>query len=160
MDWSNPTIYNAVSYDFEELIRRAKAGSIRPSTNRGASTASGFADWVFSLSHPGRKNTPKDIGETFDLARRREREIASLMIGLNGLAFDAGKRIKASEWELVYVDPLTENQPTISFEASRLTLNGIPIRCRPDVVLRNRASGELMIVERKIAVTASVVLHN
>jgi hypothetical protein len=51
------------------------------------------------------------------------------------------------DWELVYRDPL-ECAPT-PLKISNLTLNGEPLWGAPDLVYRNRTTGELVIVERK-----------
>ena len=158
MDWSRPTAYSADSYDCEELVRRAQTGSFPHPADSSAATASGFAAWVYSLSHPGSKKTQNEISQTFDAARLRELEIASLMAGFDGIPLDKKTRFKTSAWNLEYVDPLTINQATRSFEASDLTLAGVPIRCRPDAVLHNRKSGELLIVERKVAITSEAAI--
>jgi len=51
------------------------------------------------------------------------------------------------DWELVYRDPL-ECVPT-PLNISSLTLNGEPFWGAPDLVYRNKTTGELVIVERK-----------
>ncbi len=155
MSFDSRSIYNHVSYKTEDLIRRAKSGSFPPPADRQASTASGFGKWVYSLQH-AKIISSKDYSETFKNAKKAENSIASLLNGLNGTSFDDGKkRFKPTGWETVYEDPLRENQATRNFEAPGLTVMGEPIRCKPDAVLFNRLSGELLIVERKTTTAAT-----
>lgn len=56
--------------------------------------------------------------------------------------------ISSRHWRLVYADPHDDTGHT--FYASRLLVDGQPMRCRPDVVLRNTATGLVIVVERKV----------
>lgn len=85
--------------------------------------------------------------------------VMSLYLGVpNPSSLVRGKHVERSvarlakpsnnpDWELVYRDPL-ECAPT-PLKISNLTLNGEPLWGAPDLVYRNRTTGELVIVERK-----------
>lgn len=89
-----------------------------------------FTKWVMSLYL--RAPSPSSLVR----GKHVERSVARL-----------AKASDNPDWELVYRDPL-ECLPT-ALKISSLTLNGEPFWGAPDLVYRNRTTGELIIVERK-----------
>ena len=61
---------NSVSYDWPQLTARAESGNFPAPTGSTASTASGFASWVFSLSHPDSRKAGTNFSATFKAARK------------------------------------------------------------------------------------------
>jgi len=53
----------------------------------------------------------------------------------------------SSDWIKEYVDPHDDAAP--SFSASKLRVANIPLQGRPDVVLRHKFDGTVLIIERK-----------
>ncbi len=154
----NSTIFNAVSYDFDELIRRASSGTFPIASGPEKSTATGFSSWVFKLSHP------ETIGQTrsqiFSSAKKQEIDIQKMLSGFNDIIVSPSCRFKEKEWNVIYVDPLIGSASAHYFETSTLTVDNKKLRCRPDVVFHNTLRKELLIVERKVAVTAAVIPPN
>jgi hypothetical protein len=54
---------------------------------------------------------------------------------------------RRSGWRVWFAD--NTERPSQIFTASRLTVNGAPLKCVPDLVLVHEPSGEILIVERK-----------
>jgi hypothetical protein len=146
---------SCINYDWDELIRRASSGSYPLPSIDSAASASAFASWVYVLSHPESIKPGNRSEQTFSAAKAQEIRIAALMAGFEGLKPSQGTRLRASGWELVYSDPLVGSGAANWFEGSRLGTDGEHIHCRPDVVLLNRSTRQLLIVERKVAVTAA-----
>jgi hypothetical protein len=130
------------TYDRDMILKRAE---LFPPTQRTA-TASAFAGWVFKLSH-----NPTWEGCRLQVGQER------LKLGPFTLehAVRVGKCLATarqdeslcSGWTLLYSDPLRDTPE--HFLASRLTVDGEPLRCRPDAVMRHEPTGEIVIVERK-----------
>lgn len=151
MDYADPLKMNAVSYDFDTLVQRAKSGAFAPRRGATMATASAFASWVYSLSHPESINRQKHADEKFFVAKEQEIHIEVMMANFTSPRY----RLKAKDWKVLYVDPLNSSTCNQQFEASRLKVDGQPVRCRPDIVFFNYTSRELLIVERKVAVTSA-----
>lgn len=56
--------------------------------------------------------------------------------------------VRRGDWLLEFADPLDNSADP--FVASFLKVHGEPLRCKPDVVLRNRINGDILIIGRKI----------
>lgn len=149
----NSTIFNAVSYDFDELIRRASSGTFPIPSGPEKLTATGFSSWVFKLSHP------ETIGQTssltFSKAKKQEIDIQKMLSRFNDIVVPQLGVFKEKEWEVIYLDPLTEYTSVHWFETTTLIVGNKKLRCRPDVVLYNKSSKWLLIIERKVEITAS-----
>lgn len=125
---SGLTTADAKPYRFshEWLIREAKHRP--PPVPRNA--VSDFSGWVFSLYRP--RPTPESLED----GQRVERAVARLVLPPSN-----------KQWELIFEDPLIENKPIKSI--SSLTVHGKPLHAVPDVVFREKATGRILIVERK-----------
>lgn len=146
IDFSDPRIVNSVSYDLDELIRRASSNNYPKPAIQEYQTATAFSSWVYMLSHPesiGSKTTQ----DTFSQAKHHEMEVQKMYKGMEK-CLDFCK----AEWRVIFLDPLTQNSGW--FPTKNLEVGGKKLRCRPDVVLYNESSNDLMIIERKIAVTS------
>jgi hypothetical protein len=105
-------------------------------------TASAFEDFVFKLLNP---NWRPGAGQ------KHIREMGTYnheMIERLALWHDTevGHVHSQPRWEPVFVDQPGAKQ---MFLASRLTYDGRPFRCRPDVVMREANTGHVLILERK-----------
>lgn len=118
------------------LVDQAK---LRPPREPMA-TVSSFSGWVFDLSHPEGHRDPTALamgkaGESL-IEKRRKLKLAR------------GQAPSSANFRLLFADPLDDSAP--SFQISCLTLNGKPLRGRPDVVLEDKITGEVSIFERKV----------
>ena len=91
---------------------------------------SDFSKWVLSLYWPRRDKSALTYGKQIERDIARWTPVPS-----------------NRDWELIYRDPL-EVKPT-PLQISGLTINGQPMVGAPDLVLRHRRNGEVLIVERK-----------
>ena len=89
-----------------------------------------FSGWVFSLYRP------KPDKVSLSNGKKVERAVARL-----------APPPSSKEWELIYEDPLSDERQVKTI--SRLTVRGQPLRGVPDVVFREKATGRILIVERK-----------
>jgi hypothetical protein len=122
---------NEYRYTFRQLkIIAEKIGGIEALSKRKGVRVTDFTKWLMSL-YLGLPN-PSSLAQ----GKHIERSVARLAKPSDNL-----------EWELKYRDPL-EARPS-PLKMSSLTLNGEAFWGAPDLVYRNRISGELLIVERK-----------
>jgi hypothetical protein len=127
--------YGDFGNEYRYAIRQLKIlaetiGKIEALSRRKGVRVTDFTKWIMSL-YLGSPN-PSSLAR----GKHIERSVARL-----------AKPSDNPEWELIYRDPL-ECAP-IPLKISSLTLNGEPFWGAPDIVYRNRTSGELLIVERK-----------
>jgi hypothetical protein len=111
-------------------------------------TASAFASWVFRQTNPQRERPETDSAVTrerlrlgtvthLDIQNFLRHVWSESYFGVHGL----------TGWTLHYADD-TE-QPDRTFLASRLTVAGAPLSCRPDVVLTRFGGTQIIMIERK-----------
>jgi hypothetical protein len=128
----------------QELIQRAKDNPPFEAKN----TASGFSDWVFGLTHPNRTRSPQSLNmgirgqERIREERRKNRTIIK-------------NYTKISGYELIFEDKL--NDVNESFTASKLQIEGKPIKCKPDIVLERKSTNEILIIEIKCTETKNKI---
>jgi hypothetical protein len=111
-------------------------------------TASEFANWVFEWSVPALKVAPD--GSESQRHRMRlgvitHREIDQFMRFKWTQDFLAGH--PGSSWRVLFADGGADDHRT--FLASKLTVEHLPVRCVPDLVLLNSATDTVLIIERK-----------
>lgn len=128
---SSGGVKNGVPYrcTHEWLLKAAKQRSPTKIGNR----VTDFSGWVFSLYRPQRN------AESLFNGQRVERVIAARLVPVSC----------AKEWDLIYEDPLTEKRQVKSI--SSLTIQGRPLMGCPDLVFREKATGRILIVERKVS---------
>lgn len=131
------------TYDSKVILHRA--GRYPP--RKPQANASSFANWVYKLSH----NPERESGEYQDDKRKSQSspftfEDGDVVAGY--LARERDDEQLGYGWTLVYADPGDEIRER--FFASRLIVDDERIRCRPDAVMRHDATGEILIIERKI----------
>lgn len=126
----------------------------RPREPASKATATTFADWVFHKLNPGHRAAAK----TESTQRMRwsgqygHEEIERLKSWLQRNRHIARLSHSFGEWKCVYADPPDRADAHV-FQASCLWINGSPMRCRPDVVLRDEKTGRVIILERKVTHT-------
>ena len=155
MRFDSHGIYNPINYDLEELISRAESGKYLPKPLE-SNTASAFASWVFYLCHIRHKVNDDFEEITFQKAKKREFEISESLKNLDGVRGFSSK----GDWKLIYQDPIDTNSSSIFFIAPNLSIKNVPMNCRPDVVLFNETSANLLIIERKVAITSNAFVPN
>lgn len=126
-EWDEPHPNSLYRVPHEALVNLAK--HLPP--QRVGNTVTAFSGWIFSLYRPILNKKSLDDG------RRIERAIARRF---------APVPTKAG-WELVFEDPLTE-KPEVK-KISALQINESPIWGVPDLVFREKATGKIVIIERK-----------
>ena len=120
-----------------DLLRLGQAKAYRNPGNR----VTDFTNWVFGLCFPGRRKRVIALkmgknAEEHLLKQHRARQLLRL----------PEPQPQDRHWELIFRDPLTTVEP---FRISSLTVNGSPMYGVPDIVYRNRKTGEIKIVEIK-----------
>lgn len=113
-----------------------------------APLASRFADWVYRSSQcPSHARTEDRTARQtrVDLGRVSHHEIDQFF------RLEWTKRHLAepepSEWEIIFTE--SDASKGVHYIASRLTVGGSPVRCVPDVVLKHKSTGKVLIIERK-----------
>jgi len=124
--------------DFSTVV--SKVRTHRPSDPRP--TATGLSGWVFYLDK-GRRETD---GEAKRLGKKAEPFIGHRSGVLATLP--RGVQTTANDWELIFRDPIYGNRKI--FTASVFRINGENLRCVPDVVLRHKPSGTILVLENKV----------
>lgn len=121
-------------HSHEDLIKRAKANPKRYVGN----SVTHFSGWIFSLYH-----------------RRNELSLIDGRLGEIERETLISERIKKrldtpewNNWELKYRDTHDDNSEV--FIISNLLINNKPLRGKPDLIFRNKFSGEILIVDIKI----------
>jgi hypothetical protein len=96
--------------------------------------------------HYGGNGSALAVAERLTLGRFAHGEIDRLQAWIKSINAARGL---SSNWKLVYSDP-HDGSESRAFLATRLTVDGKPIRCKPDVVFRDTGTGLIVIVERKV----------
>ena len=112
-------------------------------------TATSFSDWIF-LIDKGRRSSSSQSKERGQLGEKLLSQRHWLIPNL-----PKSKSLRSQEWQVVFKDPLQPKAPI--FTASRLTLHGKPLKCRPDCVLKNKTNNVIMIIETKVTSSRVVV---
>lgn len=126
-EWEEPHPKFLYRVSHEALVNLAK----RSPPQQTGNTVTAFSGWIFSLYLPRRN--PKSLAD----GRRVERAIARRFAPIP----------TNDGWELVFQDPLNEEQE--AKEISRLRIHGSSVWGVPDLVFREKATGQIVIVERK-----------
>lgn len=121
--------------------------SARPPSNP-IPRASAFSEWVYQQTNRARR-----CGQSnFEMRRHRQylgvmnhRDIEQFMQFKWTKSFLAGNPV--SDWKVVFSE--TGGNEDKIFQSGRLIVNGHPLRCKPDLVLRNASINTILIVERK-----------
>jgi hypothetical protein len=115
---------------------------------RARNTASDFANWVFEYTHPKHEQLKREspIHDLQEMGRAAHQWIESIKQSV--IALPAAHDL-SSNWELVYSDPHDTTDERL-FMASSLIVDGEPMRCKPDVVFRDKQTGCVIVVERKV----------
>ena len=133
-----------------EFLARARA---RPPESPDV-TASAFANWVYSLyGNPGSDPDALERGLAAEgvILEARTRDLgAQRIISSCGSAYLAKQR---PDWRLehcgLHLDP--ENDQIPFYELDDLVVGNSPLRASPDLLYRNRKTGEVIIVEVKMS---------
>ena len=108
-------------------------------------TASGFAQWIYSLYANAR-------GDELDRARGKkiEEHVWSLARSAAASANDRLLREKFPQWTLLHNGmEIDRGSPPKFFEVPTLKVRGVPLRTSPDLVYQHAQSREILIVEIK-----------
>lgn len=121
----------------KDVLNRAKAN--RPDSPDP--TASGFADWIFRLQHPvATEYRNGAIQRGLDLHRYQNRKLRHKREVLSRYPSDPAL-------EVIYEDD--PDNPPECLTSSVLTVNGTPLRGKPDRIVRDRRDSSICIFEFK-----------
>ncbi len=128
---------------------QAFAKKSNESVNPASSTA--FADWVFWQLNPDyrpidRQRTSLQMKWSGEYGHE---QIERLKLWIKKDRRECGSFGLQSPWRAVYVDSQNRSEQN-TFVASRLKFNGVALKGRPDVVLRDTQTNGIIILERKI----------
>jgi hypothetical protein len=116
--------------------------------------ATTFSDWVFKQTYPAAAS--REAGDRTQTERMHmgtlghQAIIDSICRTENIQRRFLPRDLKPEKFRIVYADTNTGNDQR-TFLASTLRVGGIPMRCRPDLVLRHQATSAYMIVELKVS---------
>lgn len=122
---------------------------MRSDGQRNPEYATSFADWVFHQTYPAA--AAKQAATQTGAAEKERGRIAHQFI-LESVCKSSNflsvfrRSSKAADWNTVYID---NGQSARTFVASNLLVDTKPVRCRPDLVLKHKATGKHMIIEYK-----------
>lgn len=105
--------------------------------------ASSFADWVF-MSSIGRREITARESDRAMLRGRLDHRLIELFLQTRAMR-EVSRGRDLSAWKPIFSDEMREDGEYLL--ASRLTVNGEPLRCVPDAVLQNGST--ILIIERK-----------
>jgi hypothetical protein len=117
-------------------------------------TPSAFAGWVYSLyNKPHMGIRPADINGSQARLNKDDRHVLGVLTQEWVDQFFQWINLRnpgamGTGWDWIYGKPGHETE---ILEASRLRVGGEALRCKPDAVLRHRATGDIIIIERKAA---------
>ncbi|WP_321936263.1 hypothetical protein [Paraburkholderia sp. J8-2] len=174
--WTKPAGYKPVSIppygpiyespkrfevDPVEFIRRAR---LARSTNPEP-TASAFAQWVYSLYSTARGDAhdrERGIETERGIAIRLDEFIEADAVDAEKIEqrrayrrkklCDLGDELRSqglAAWELVHCGLHLKDEPTKWFSVTDLCVGDEPLRASPDLLFKNRDSGEVIVVEIK-----------
>lgn len=127
---TEPSALGRYRHKHNDLLRLARQ---LPRTKPVGNRVTDFTSWIYSLYTPPPTHNQLQVGKNI------EREIAKSMI-------DA----PASEnWELIFEDPLDGSASV--YEISSLKIHEQPLIGIPDLVFREKRSGKILILERKVS---------
>jgi len=137
----------------EDLVRWAK--TYAPETIKP--TVSSFADWVFGLSNDfvngeaakrrGKKAEAEIVESVLKSREQKEWWDRVQVKRKMDMAYYIGKRFSKDLWQLEYDG--TANSCVDALQISALKVNGQPLQAKPDLVFRDRRSGDVLIMELK-----------
>lgn len=137
--------------DREELAAKCAKRSIQRDETPERASATAFANWVFwqrnpNYQPPARGPSPTLLRWSGEYGHKQICTLQEMMSRDRRV----GALVRArGDWRPIYVDGLDRsNQRT--FFASRLRVDGQKLSGRPDVVLRDASSGNVIILERKV----------
>ncbi|WP_434404604.1 hypothetical protein [Sphingobium sp. DN12] len=130
-------------FDFKPSAFLKKARECAPEEPQP--TASGLAAWVYSLYSSA-------LGDDDDKERGKklEQEVFDRRLRAAGCTDNAYLKNVGSPWRLIHNGlHLQDQKEIICYQVPSLLIGGKPMRVSPDLVYRNRESGEVFIVEIK-----------
>jgi hypothetical protein len=136
------------AFPASSVIQFGGDASAIPTPKRKEATASGFANWVYDIS--GARVSFERDGKRIERLREAKflHEDIELFALWHNREFPGS--ISSRDWVLGFAASHAETSPARVFKASRLRVGGEPLRCVPDVVLRNCSTSEVIVIERKI----------
>ncbi len=132
--------------DHAKLVRLAKKKPpivVKP-------TVSAFTGWIYDLYVPERDEQSIERGAEFEVMFASLFKNRNKPLHARKLARVDGSRINANlagQWDVEYEDPL--DRPNELFSINSLSVCGSPMVGRPDMVYRQRGTGNVLIVEHK-----------
>lgn len=123
---------------FDEIPKTLKPRTIE-------ATASSFCNWVYSQSitsiDKDRESNEKLLNEGRIFHQTIDDFFRSKWVTNN---INPGE---INDWDTIYAD--RENEASPILYSSKLKINNESLRCKPDIVLRNKNTQQLIIIERK-----------
>ena len=125
---------------FRDINTLLILGQTKPRQKLG-NRVTDFSGWVFDLCFPARRRRTAAL----EMGKKTERKLLERHRARYFLRLPEPSP-QSREWELIFRDPLTDVDP---FRISSLKVNGRAMYGVPDIVYKNKNTGEIMIVEIK-----------
>ena len=146
-----PTVTSAAEWVGLKRMWAKFSAPARPTTTNWP-TASAFANWVFdqtvtrkevSLAAQALEKATWEKRLALGVATHQDIELFRMHCWTQSHL----GRVAQSEWKLFFAD--NQSRANRPFIASRLKVDGVPVRCIPDVVVHHQADNTFVIIERK-----------
>jgi hypothetical protein len=111
------------------------------------SDASNFADWVFHQTYPNASKRPDVRAKDLDRGRLGHETVLNSICKSHDFKVKVRRKTSPGDWRPTFVDNEANDH---TYLASTLRVDGLPMRCRPDMIFENRTRSAVMIVEYKM----------
>lgn len=109
--------------------------------------ASTFADWVFHQTYPNAEKRPQVRDKDLDRGRFGPEAILTSVCKSHDFKDKFKRKTSAVDWRPTFVDNKANDH---TYLASTLRVDGLPMRCRPDLVFEHRTRSAVAIVEYRM----------
>lgn len=109
--------------------------------------ASTFADWVFHQTYPNAEKRPQVREKDLDRGRFGPEAILTSVCKSHDFKDKFKRKTSAVDWQPTFVDNKATDQ---TYPASTLRVDGLPMRCRPDLIFEHRTKSAVAIVEYRM----------
>ena len=116
-------------------------------------SASTFAEWVFHRTFPNPGKRPQVRDKDLDRGRFGHEAILTSVCKSHDFKDKFKRKTSAADWRPTFVDSKANDH---AFLASALRVDGLPMRCRPDLVFEHRTRSAVAVVEYKMTSSSAL----
>ena len=109
--------------------------------------ASTFAEWVFHQTYPNASKRPDVRAKDLDRGRLGHETVLNSVCKSHDFKAKFRRKTSPVDWRPAFVDSEANDH---TYLASSLQVDGLPMRCRPDLIFKHRVKSAVIIVEYKM----------